>query len=102
MAQAVDSVQQAHPGLHIDVDDTDFNYLRALIRHAEQAELLVIGCPHSHDRWSIRVGVTAETLMRRATCPVMLVGQAGATDTASKVTANTASARSVDLVRDRP
>ena len=49
----------------------------------------MIGCPHSRDRWSIRVGVTAETLMRRATCPVMLVGAAY---TPSKLTADAASA----------
>jgi len=61
----------------------------------------VIGCPHSDDRWSIRVGVTAETLMRRAACPVMLVGQADATYRPSKITATTASARSVDPVEDR-
>ncbi len=89
LVRAVASIQDAYPGVHVDVDDSAPDYLQALIRRAEQAELVVIGCPHSRDRWSIRVGVTAETLMRRATCPVMLVGAAY---TPSKLTADADSA----------
>jgi nucleotide-binding universal stress UspA family protein len=46
-----------------------------LIRAADGAQLLVIGCHHSDDRWSLRTGPVAEAVMRRASCPVMLVSQ---------------------------
>ncbi len=93
LADAVDSIHKTHRGLRIDLDqsDPDTDHLQALIRHAERAELMVIGCPLSDDRWSIRVGVTAATLMRRAACPVMLVGQPGATYSSRQIGANTAS-----------
>ena len=47
----------------------------ALVRAADGADLLVIGCHHSDDRWSVRTGPVAEAVMRGATCPVMLVSQ---------------------------
>jgi nucleotide-binding universal stress UspA family protein len=92
LALAVNSTQTTHPGLHIDIDDPDpdADDLQWLIRCAEQADLVVIGCPHSDNRWSIRVGITAETLMRQAACPVMLVG-ADETYSPRKLTADTAS-----------
>ena len=47
----------------------------ALIRAADAADLLVIGCHHSVDQWSVRTGPVAEAVMRGASCPVMLVSQ---------------------------
>jgi hypothetical protein len=63
----------------IDVKCSVPDYQQGLVGQTTSAELIVIGCPHSDDRWSIRVGVTVDTLMRQAVCPVMLVGQVGAT-----------------------
>jgi len=79
LAQAVQSVRRAHPAVAIDVKSSVPDYLQGLVGQTTSAELIVIGCPHSDDRWSIRVGVTVDTLMRQAVCPVMLVGQVGAT-----------------------
>jgi nucleotide-binding universal stress UspA family protein len=47
----------------------------ALVRAADGADLLVIGCHHSDDRWSVRTCPVTEAVMRGATCPVMLVSQ---------------------------
>ena len=47
----------------------------ALIRAADAVDLLVIGCHHSVDQWSVRTGPVAEAVMRGASCPVMLVSQ---------------------------
>ena len=47
----------------------------ALIQAADAADLLVIGCHHSVDQWSVRTGPVAEAVMRGASCPVMLVSQ---------------------------
>lgn len=75
LAQAVHSVRSAHPAVVIDVDSSVLDYPQGLISQTAGADLIVIGCPHSDDRWSIRVGITADTLMRQAACPVMFVGQ---------------------------
>ena len=64
------------PSLYIRIshevtDDT----ADALVRAADGADLLVVGCHHSDDRWSVRTGPVAEAVMRGASCPVMLVSQ---------------------------
>jgi nucleotide-binding universal stress UspA family protein len=79
LAQAVDSVRRTHPALAIDIKNSVHDYLQELIRQTTSPDLVVIGCPHSDDRWSIRVGVTADTMMREAACPVMFVGKVRAT-----------------------
>ena len=101
LAEAVASIRAAQPSLHIHVDDPDPDYLQCLIHGAQQAELIVIGCPHAENRWSIRVGVTAETLMRQAACPVMLVSAADKTYDPGQITANAASAMPVDPAGSR-
>ena len=57
--------------------------VQALVRHSANAALLVIGCHHSENRWSIRVGSTAGAVMRQALCPVMLVGDSPPTSARS-------------------
>ena len=47
----------------------------ALKSMAPLSELLVLGCHHSTDAWSIRTGPVAAALMRDGHCPVMLVGR---------------------------
>jgi nucleotide-binding universal stress UspA family protein len=60
----------------LDVD----THTAALVVAGTGADLLVIGCHHSAARWSIRVGVLAEAVLRRTPCPVMLVGEPSPTD----------------------
>jgi nucleotide-binding universal stress UspA family protein len=47
----------------------------ALVRAADEADLLVIGCHHSDDQWTVRTGPVAAAVVRGASCPVMLVSQ---------------------------
>ena len=66
----------ARPNLSIRIShEVTDDPAEALIRAADAADLLVIGCHHSADRWSIRTGPVAEAVMRGASCPVMLVSQ---------------------------
>ncbi|PZS34955.1 MAG: hypothetical protein DLM58_04875 [Pseudonocardiales bacterium] len=46
-----------------------------LLRAAEAAQLLVLGCLHSEDRWSSRLGAVPTAILHRATCPVIVVSE---------------------------
>lgn len=47
----------------------------ALLREADDAALVVVGCHHSDDRWSTRLGPVPSAILHRAPCPVVVVGQ---------------------------
>lgn len=46
----------------------------ALLRAAQDATLLVVGCHHSDDRWSTRLGPVPASVLHRSPCPVVVVG----------------------------
>jgi nucleotide-binding universal stress UspA family protein len=46
----------------------------ALLSAARSAQLAVIGCHHSDDRWSTRLGPVATTVLHNAPCPVAVIG----------------------------
>ena len=46
-----------------------------LVRRSADAQLLVIGCHHSSDPWSIRLGPVTDAVLRRALCPVITVAR---------------------------
>ncbi|MEO6703039.1 MAG: universal stress protein [Jatrophihabitantaceae bacterium] len=48
----------------------------AILRAAQQADLVVLGCHHSDDRWSTRLGPVPSSVLHRAGCPVIVVGTA--------------------------
>jgi nucleotide-binding universal stress UspA family protein len=48
--------------------------VEALLRAAQNAQLLVVGCRHSDDRWSTRLGPVPTSVLHRAPCPVIVVG----------------------------
>ena len=48
----------------------------ALLRAAQDAQLLVVGCHHSDDRWSTRLGPVPTSILHRSPCPVVVVGAA--------------------------
>jgi nucleotide-binding universal stress UspA family protein len=50
----------------------------ALLEAAQHARLLVIGCHHSDDQWSTRLGPVTSTLLHRAPCPVIVIGGSSA------------------------
>jgi nucleotide-binding universal stress UspA family protein len=47
----------------------------ALLCAAHDAQLIVIGCHHSDDRWSTRLGPVPAIVLQSAPCPVIVVGQ---------------------------
>lgn len=46
-----------------------------LLHEADDAALVVVGCHHSDDRWSTRLGPVPSAILHRAPCPVVVVGQ---------------------------
>jgi len=71
-----DALARQHSALTINVDRSGPDWVESLIEHSANAGLLVIGSHHSDDRWSVRVGISAGAVLRRASCPVMLIGGA--------------------------
>jgi nucleotide-binding universal stress UspA family protein len=65
----------SHAGLAVDVVQAGGEVSEALVRHSRHADVLVIGCHHTSDRWSLRTGPVAKAVMRQAECPVMLVAR---------------------------
>lgn len=47
----------------------------ALLAAAQDAVLVVVGCHHSDDRWSTRLGPVPSAILHRSPCPVVVVGQ---------------------------
>lgn len=45
-----------------------------LVRAADGAVVLVVGCHHSDDRWSTRLGPVPSSILHRCPCPVVVVG----------------------------
>ena len=56
-----------------DVVHAEGQLASELSRLSADADLLVLGCKHSDDRWSIRTGLLASMAMRNASCPVMFI-----------------------------
>ena len=77
--QALTAMTQQHPGLVATLDWPISDWVQTLVSHSTRASLLVIGCHHSDDRWSLRVGLTAGAVLRQATGPIMLIGGTAAT-----------------------
>ncbi len=48
---------------------------QALLRAARDAQLVIIGCHHSDDRWSTRLGPVPSAILHRSPCPVIVVGE---------------------------
>jgi nucleotide-binding universal stress UspA family protein len=45
-----------------------------LIRASHRAQLVVVGCHHSEDRWSTRLGAVPAAIVHRTSCPVVVTG----------------------------
>lgn len=75
LEEAVVSIRLDHPGLTVTVEGRTPATLSDLPAVAGDADLLVVGCEHSADPGSIRVGSLAGLALGEVECPVMLVGQ---------------------------
>jgi len=59
--------------IQVDVGHAEGQLASELSRLSASADLLVLGCQHSDDRWSIRTGLLASLAMRNTSCPVMFI-----------------------------
>jgi nucleotide-binding universal stress UspA family protein len=75
LIESVAALESRYPGLVINISHRTGDVSEALSRMAGASELLVLGCHHSRQPWSIRTGPVAEVVMRTGHCPVMLVGR---------------------------
>jgi nucleotide-binding universal stress UspA family protein len=75
LIDAVSNIERLYPGLQIDITHLKGAVTDLLVQQSSSADLLVLGCHHSEQAWSIRTGPVAESVMRLAHCPVMLVGR---------------------------
>lgn len=71
----LESVAAAYPDVIIEPTLADTDPATALLDAARDAQLVVVGCHHSDDRWSTRLGPVPSTIAHRAPCPVVVVGQ---------------------------
>ena len=60
-------------GVQVDVVHAEGQLASELSRLSADADLLVLACEHSDDRWSIRTGLLASMAMRNTSCPVMFI-----------------------------
>ncbi len=75
LISSVAALEAHYPGLAINITHQSGDVRQALSAMAAASELLVLGCHHSSQPWSIRTGPVAEAVMRSGHCPVMLVGR---------------------------
>lgn len=68
-------VVQAYPDVPVKPLLVRKNPAEALIASARDAELVVVGCHHSDDHWSTRLGPVPSMLLSQAGCPVVVVGR---------------------------
>jgi nucleotide-binding universal stress UspA family protein len=59
--------------VQVDVVHGEGQLASELSRLSGDADLLVLGCEHSDDRWSIRTGLLPSIAMRNTSCPVMFI-----------------------------
>jgi hypothetical protein len=59
--------------VQVDIVHAEGRLASELSRLSADADLLMLGCDHSDDRWSIRTGLLANMAMRNTLCPVMFI-----------------------------
>jgi nucleotide-binding universal stress UspA family protein len=75
LIRSVAALEGRYPGLVINISHQAGDVQQALSAMAPSSELLVLGCHHAKQPWSVRTGPIAEAVMRTGHCPVMLVGR---------------------------
>jgi nucleotide-binding universal stress UspA family protein len=61
-------------GAPLQTVQADDDPAEALLAAAQAAQLLVVGCHHSEDQWSTRLGPVPASVLHQAPCPVIVVG----------------------------
>jgi nucleotide-binding universal stress UspA family protein len=62
-------------GVRLHCVEADTEPAKTLLRAAQGAQLLVLGCHHSDERWGSRLGAVPASIMHRSPCPVVAVGE---------------------------
>lgn len=70
----LESVAVTYPDVISEPVVSDSDPASALLGAAAGADLVVVGCHHSDDRWSTRLGAVPAAIAHRAPCPVVVVG----------------------------
>jgi nucleotide-binding universal stress UspA family protein len=73
LADVVATVQREHPGLSVDSVATHLDPREALIDHAAEADVLVIGSSEPGVARALLLGSVARSAARRSPCPVVVV-----------------------------
>jgi nucleotide-binding universal stress UspA family protein len=71
----LESVGATYPDVIAEPMLSDCDPGSALLDAAAGADLVVVGCHHSDDRWSTRLGPVPAAIAHRAPCPVGVVGR---------------------------
>ncbi len=77
LARAAETARQRWPSVALSVVDRADDPVAALAAMAADAQLLVVGCHHSADPWSVRIGPVPSALLDLCLSPMALVGQPG-------------------------
>lgn len=64
-----------HPGLRVEGLAGEADAAAAVITASRAAQLVVLGCHHSDDPWTSRLGAVPSAVLPHTGCPVELVGQ---------------------------
>lgn len=75
LSAAQAEVAAAHPGLAVQIVAAPTDPVTAVLDQAAHADLVVLGCHHSEDRWNTRLGAVPVGVLAGTTRPVVLVGQ---------------------------
>ncbi|NMH97763.1 universal stress protein [Pseudonocardia acidicola] len=82
LAQHVADHQRAHPEVHVEQHTVADRPVRALLRQAGAARLLVVGHRGQGGFTGMLLGSTSQVLVQYASCPVLVVRSDGAAPTA--------------------
>ena len=75
LSEQLGALGQQYPDLIVRTILTPQDAAQALIDASHDADLLVLGCRHSDDRFGARLGSVPTAVLGRVRCPVVLVGR---------------------------
>ena len=67
-------INRNYPGLTVLADPAIGYAAESLLSYSDSSSILVVGCRHSDDRWSTRLGAVTTSVVHRNRGPVVIVG----------------------------
>jgi hypothetical protein len=67
-------LREEHPGLTVLVDTVAGDAVELLPSYSDSSSILVVGCHHTDDHWSTRLGAVATSVVHRNRGAVVVVG----------------------------